>query len=303
MARSRSPKYPNYPLSMAIENVRKVYDADRTVALPREVIAIHLGYSGLSGSSDSNIATIVQYGLLERTGKAEMKVSQLAVDILVPENEHQQQEAINRAVLSPPLFSEIWNHFEKQVPSPEALRTYLLRREFNDRAINPVMKSFAPTIAMMKQTNETESGGVTGENVEESKLPPSNERPDGVSASIGDYVQWESQGVLQFKEPQRVRWVSDDGSYLAVDGSDTGIKMSEVTILEQEAKLPPGVFPPLDDKRTDVKPESGFTEWFRAKVGSDKLITINYKGSDEIGPREIEKMIAILEAQKLALED
>jgi len=149
MARVRSPKYPNYPLSVAIENIRKVYDADRTASLPREVIARHLGYSGLSGASDGNIATLAQYGFLERTSSGEMKVSQLAIDILVPEDENQRKTAINKAALAPSLFLEIWNHFEKRIPSDEALRTYLLRREFNDRAINPIMKSFAPTVSMM----------------------------------------------------------------------------------------------------------------------------------------------------------
>jgi hypothetical protein len=33
------------------------------------------------------------------------------------------------------------------------------------------------------------------------------------------------------------------------------------------------------------------------------LITINFKGEGEIGPKEIEKMIRVLEAQKAALED
>ena len=159
MSRTKSPRYPNYPLSEAINNVDKVFDADRTVPLPREVIAKHLGYSGISGASDSKIATIVQYGLLERTGKAEMKVSQLAVDILLPENEAQKQAAINRAALKPPLFAEIWNHFEERIPTDVALRTYLLRRGFNDRAIDPIMKSFAPTMEMMKQSKDSESGG------------------------------------------------------------------------------------------------------------------------------------------------
>ncbi|MBO6724622.1 MAG: hypothetical protein JJ911_03020 [Rhizobiaceae bacterium] len=299
MARTKSPKYPNYPLSSAIENVRKVYNADRTTPLPREVIAKHLGYSGISGASDAAIATIVQYGLLERTGKAEMKVSKLAVDILVPENDEQKQRAINTAALKPPLFADVWNHFEQRIPSPEALRTYLLRREFHDRAIDPVMRSFEPTMAMMKQQTETGSGGPDESDREESS-PLELQRTATTKASVGDYVHWESQGVLQFKEPKRVRWVSDDGEWLAVDGSDTGIPMSDIQIQKSPIPAPPPAHPGVD-KQNNI--DRGFSEWFRAKVGPDKLITINYKGDDEIGPREIDKMIKILEAQKAALED
>lgn len=60
------------------------------------------------------------------------------------------------------------------------------------------------------------------------------------------------------------------------------------------------------DAPGDVKPavpkEQRFTEWFRAKVGPDKLVTIHFKGDGEIGPKEIERMIRILEAQKQVLE-
>lgn len=303
MARTKSPKYPNYPLSKAIENVRKVFEADRTAALPREVIAKHLGYSGLNGASDSNIATIVQYGLLERISKSEMKVTQRAVDILLSETETQKQAAINAAVMTPPLFSDIWNHFEERVPSDDALKIYLLRRGFHDRAIDPVMKSFAPTVAMLTKQKETESGGNDDKNVGETAPPPEqNTLATGAGASIGDYIQWESQGVLQFTEPRRVRWVSDDRGWLSVDESTTGIPMSEVSIQPPISNQPP-IVPPLPEPIAPTGPETGFNEWFRAKVGAEKLITINYKGADDIGPREIEKMIAILEAQKLALED
>lgn len=243
MTRTKSPKYPNYPLSTAIENVRKVYEADRTSPLPREVIAKHLGYSGLSGASDSNIATLVQYGFLERISKGEMKVSQVAVDILIPETDAQKQSAINRAAISPPLFAEIRNHFEGHAPSEQALRTYLMRREFHDRAIDPVIKSFAPTMAMIEKPNETESGGVGAEHELESDVQPANEGK--VSVSVGDFIQWESQGALQFEKPLRVRWVSDDGSHLAVEGSETGIPMNQAIVHDApSAVTPPPQSPP-----------------------------------------------------------
>ncbi len=242
MTRLKSPKYPNYPLNTAIDNIRKIYEADRTSQLPREVIAKHLGYSGLSGASDSNIATLGQYGLLERVSKGEMRVSQTAVDILMPENEDQKQRAINQAAVSPPLFSEIRNHFEGHNPSIQALRTYLLRRDFHDRAIEPVIKSFAPTMAMMKKQNESESGGVLNEKPTESELPIANEGVGG--AVVGDFIQWESGGALQFEKPRRVRWVSDDKSHVAVEGSDTGIPMSQVMLQDAPVVLKPQSPPP-----------------------------------------------------------
>ena len=77
--------------------------------------------------------------------------------------------------------------------------------------------------------------------------------------------------------------------------------MNEVIV---ESAAPLRAPPPIPPQASAApQPQDGFSEWFRAKVGPDKLITINYKGTDEIGPKEIEKMIAILQAQKLALEE
>ena len=120
-------------------------------------------------------------------------------------------------------------------------------------------------------------------------------------AVVGDLVQWESGGALQFEIPRRVRWVSDDRVWLAVEGSETGIPM-EQAIVESLARSAAPPIPPVE-QRHDHASERGFSEWFRAKVGPDKLVTINFRGQGEIGPREIEKMIKVLEAQKLALED
>lgn len=59
---------------------------------------------------------------------------------------------------------------------------------------------------------------------------------------MGDYIQWESGGVLQFVEPKRVTGLSDDASHVFVEGSATGLPMSEVSKTEP----PPNIQPPAD---------------------------------------------------------
>lgn len=87
--------------------------------------------------------------------------------------------------------------------------------------------------------------------------------------------------------------------------SDAGIPMSQVTVEQSAAATPPAIPPHTGDASAATVPtaERGFSEWFRAKVGPDKIVTINFKGEGEIGPKEIEKILRVLEAQKLALED
>ncbi len=109
-------------------------------------------------------------------------------------------------------------------------------------------------------------------------------------ASVGDLVRWDSRGELQFETPRRVRWVSDDGAWLVVEGSGMGIRMGEVTV-ESAGSTPPPMFVLSEARNGSDRLEKGFSEWLRAKFGPDKMVTIKFKGEGEIGPKEIEKMI------------
>ena len=46
---------------------------------------------------------------------------------------------------------------------------------------------------------------------------------------VGDYVQWESRGSIQFAEPKKVRAISTDGTYAFVDGSPTGLPVAKLS--------------------------------------------------------------------------
>jgi hypothetical protein len=60
----------------------------------------------------------------------------------------------------------------------------------------------------------------------------------GPAPQVGEYVQWTSDGVDQFKPARKVMQIQD--RYVWVDGSQTGIPLSEVTVVEPPAiaKLP-----------------------------------------------------------------
>ena len=57
-----------------------------------------------------------------------------------------------------------------------------------------------------------------------------------LNPAIGDRVQWTSEGVDQLPGGGTVTWVSDDGAFVRVDDSLTGIPVSQVTILTREGK-------------------------------------------------------------------
>lgn len=163
MSRGRSPGYPNLSLPEAIGRVRKVFEADRRNPIEREIVAKHIGYSGLSGAADKAIASLMHYDLLERVGKGEIRVSQLAVDILHPETDAERKAAVYKAAFAPEIFQTLHAKFPDRF-SAEAVRSFLMRSNYLDRAIEPVVSAYTETCQYLEQEGATHGAGLDSNN-------------------------------------------------------------------------------------------------------------------------------------------
>jgi len=157
MARLRSPNYPGMGLPTAIERARTVHDREQHLAAPTEVIARHLGYTGLNGTSLKALSALLKYGLLEKTKDDKRKITNLAVQILHPRTLAERAEGIREAAFRPVLFNEIAKEWPNGTPSDENLRAYLLRRNFATDAISDVIAFYRETMELVTR----ESGGYT----------------------------------------------------------------------------------------------------------------------------------------------
>lgn len=157
MERQRSPSYPSLSLPQAIEMIEKLHKSNRTSIISRETAAKDMGYSGLTGRSLTVLAALSQYGLIERMGKGDIKVSRRAVDILHSVEETHRAEAIRDAAFAPKLFTQLHERFPEGVPSQNALRSYLIQNEFADAAITSVIAAFLETNAFAENAKESES--------------------------------------------------------------------------------------------------------------------------------------------------
>src|SRR5579863_4227624 len=304
MERQRSPSYPSLSLPQAIEMIEKLHKSNRTSVISRETAAKDMGYAGLTGRSLTVLAALAQYGLIERTGKGDIKVSRRAVDILHSIDNADRAEAIREAAFAPKLFMQLHERFPEGVPSHNALRSYLIKQEFADVAIGHAITAFLETNAFVENTKESESHGIASHDGSES-LKPDEVKPKFGGAHVGDIIQWESGGVLQLEKPTRVRLVSADGQYVAVDGNETGIPMDQV-IVEQRApagKSQTPMFPiGLEEAPRHEKPTlAGETEWMRLSLGRDTKARLLVTGT--MGPKEIGRLIKMLDAQKDVLDD
>lgn len=168
MARTQSPGYPQFALPKAITSVRKIFDADRRSVIDREVAQKHMGYSGASGAADKALATLLHFGLLEKVGKGQVKVSQSAIDIIHPDSEDARRKALLEAGLRPQIYKDLRDRFGDHV-SDAALQSYLVRENFLNRAIAPVSNGYLETTRYLEQEKAFESGGNAESEVEESR--------------------------------------------------------------------------------------------------------------------------------------
>ena len=288
MVQVRSPRYPSMSLEDAIDHGRTIFEKDRRHPIAREVAAAHIGYKSLNGAADAALSSLMQYGILEKVVKGEVRVSQWTVDILHPDNAVQRRNAIRSTGNNPALFQTLNERFVDAIPSNETLRSFLTRENFNDRAIGPIIAAYTKTRAFVTQecANESsiprmedrgESGVVEGEDDSGSTFG----RP-----RVGDLIDWEVGGVIGNETPMRVTGLSDDRAWVFVNESKSGLPMEQVIVKERAtlpltptpAAPPANPFAALNPKdenpRDDVPAPAGFrSEKFDADEG---VITISW---------------------------
>lgn len=177
MDRQRSPSYPTLTLEQAIDMVGKVHKANRTNVISRETAARDMGYAGLTGRSLTVLASLAQYGLVEKAGKGDIKVTRRAVEILHPVEEAHRAEAIIEAAEAPAFFRALRERFTDGVPSPNALRSFMVQSDFNDVAIGPAISAFLETISFAEKAKES---GRTGPDPVQAQESPSQPNEDNV---------------------------------------------------------------------------------------------------------------------------
>lgn len=172
MERQRSPSYPALSLDEAIDSIAKLHKAVRTNVVPRETAAKDMGYSGLTGRSLTVLAALAQYGLVEKAGKGDIKVTRRAVEILHPVEPGHRVEAIKEAANAPTLFRDIRERFPDGIPSANALRSYLIQRDFQDAAIGSAISAFLETNAFVEKEAESERSSEAQPSDDEVPQPP-----------------------------------------------------------------------------------------------------------------------------------
>lgn len=152
---TRSPNYPTVSLGEAITRIRAIYQKEHTHAAEREVLAKALGYGGLNGASATVLSALGKYGLLEPTKDGRFKVSELGLDLILHrKGDPEYTAAIRRAAFLPTLFKDLHDMYGGTLPSEHNFRAYLVKKGFNPKTVDGVIRSYRDTLEFVDGETE-----------------------------------------------------------------------------------------------------------------------------------------------------
>ena len=265
--RVRSPSYPSMALGGAIEAVGKIETLYRGSAVGREAAAKLIGYSSLSGPANKALAALAAYGLLERAGKGDARVTSRARTILHG-GDAERKVALMEAAFEPPLFRAIRAKFEDiPVPPEDGVVNHLNREGFNKNAVRPAARAFLETMRFIQQYGDSESHGA--EELGERSSNDEGESQGGSgqgSVKPGDRVQWASDGIDQFATPAQVLGISECAKWVFTDQGEAGIPMDELRAVdpggaEKAPAIPPHILALRERSAADQKAAGTVDVW------------------------------------------
>lgn len=244
--RHRSPNYPGIGLKAAVEKITGLYKADGLVASPTDAAMKHMG----GGDPGRVVSALKSFGLATEENER-IKLTQRGIDIVArPAEDPKRKQAIKEAALGPTIYRDLLKEYTDVLPSDTTLRSELIAgKKFNPKAVDDFIRDFKATVEFAGISPST---AVDYKHEEEEHEPP----PPLVTPAIGDYVQWESQGQLQFREPKQIKGFSEDGEWAFLEGSATGVPVKELTVSDPPADTPPP--PPALKGKLGTPPPSPF---------------------------------------------
>jgi hypothetical protein len=147
--KSRSPNYPALSLQQALDLAGKLWAAEKRTAVSNDSAASAFGFKALSGPARVAIGALRQYGLIERTERGHVKLTDLAIHALhgTPK---EREDALVAAATKPDLFNELLQTHREA--SEDAIRRHLLTKKgFADDGARKAAKAFRETIGLVSQ--------------------------------------------------------------------------------------------------------------------------------------------------------
>ncbi len=260
--RTRSPAYPFINLGTALERAKQFHNKEQRNAANVNVASAHWGFAEGSSYTLQTVASLIYFGLMQDEGtgdKRTIRLTQSALRILLDmrPDSRERAELIKQAALAPKIHKQLWSKWGTNLPSDANLRHHLLfdwETPFNENAVDSFIAEYKSTIAFAKLA---ESDTVVPE-VEDNGHEEGGKTP--YSPKVGDYVQWEHNGVLGLPEPRRLREITPDGKFGYVEGQYSAVPIGEL-LLESAPTTPPNPIDLATKQRVQGPPKTFMLEY------------------------------------------
>jgi|GEM_PF-1414897 len=238
----RSPAYPSMSVQKALEKVRALYEQEGEYSAPLSSAIGAWGYSAKSSGGRQALATLKYYGLIDVQGDGDsrkIKVSDVARRILLDQREDrtERDQLIRKVALNPVVHKEIYDQYPSGLASDASVRHFLVfDLGFNKEAAEELLAEFKETATYVGLFDPAKKLDKIG--------PEDTDRTKSPDVKVGDRVQWTSQGVDQIPNGATVLGLSDDGSWVFTDYSQSGLPVSEISVMEPSPVNNPPIIPP-----------------------------------------------------------
>lgn len=233
MAKTHSPRYPATSLPDAIDLVDKVWKKEERTPLSPEPLAKAMGFEALSGTARGAASALKKYGLLEKAGGG-WRVSNRALQIIhKPKDSKDHTTALREAAMGVELIQSLMESHGRS-SEPTLISHLITDLGFTKAGARTFAKAFFETKSLLESAGldkiSPEDPGESSESDDDSKT---------AKVLVGCTVQWTSQGVDRFDAPRKVLGLSDDGTYAFVEGTNTGIEVEQLAVIEATTHSPP----------------------------------------------------------------
>lgn len=303
--KDRSPPFPFIPLKTAVDRLAAFEAYFQRHSPPANKVGLAWKMKAASSQAFQTLAALKAFGLLDYQGSGPERLVSISNDgrtLLRAQQDSIKQEVLKRAALKPKVIEAYWREWGAPRP-PDALclDRLVLKGRFTQSAAETFLDVYDATVAYagLSQADKVEEADLSSA---EDKSPPDR------NVEVGDLIQAEApDGVLRFEGPVRVRAIRDfEGrKWVFVEGTETGVPMDETFVESKGAgeggKAPAN--PPVLPLETSAgaQPKHGEREWLRGPLSRDTSYRLIVVG--ELGPREIGKLIKLLQAQQAVLAE
>lgn len=255
--KERSPSFPFITLTKALEKARAVYGAAKRHEARMADVATAIGLGAKSSATLQTVAALIAYGLLDDSGSGDarkFRISDLGFKALEDQRPGAKEAALREAALKPKVIAEYAETWRDGRPAdPICISELRIERGFTEDGAKAFLRVFDDALSYAAPPKSDKNS--------DSKLPPDGKKDEEApKIDVGDFIQWETGGVLGFDRPKAVRAIQDrEGEvWVFVEGSETGIPMEEA-ILDQKAQTrrsPPPMLPlQREQQRADALAE------------------------------------------------